>query len=82
MKITCTECKQKSEDGILEHLETCTANLFKPTISTDYLRPLAQAIEFESKEEQDKFYPGLSGGSGGYAPTHTTKSPTKEKKVK
>ena len=62
IKVTCTECKQKMVDNVLEHLPTCSANMFKPV--TGYgMMPPGQTIHFDTPEEQEKFMKNLSGAS-------------------
>lgn len=61
----CTECSATTLDGVLTHTDKCSANNFLPKVSTDYLRPPAIELRFDSKEEQDNFFKNLSGTSGG-----------------
>lgn len=60
---SCTECKAKSQDGILEHLKTCSAA--KPTIYTLESRMPAIQINFDTPEEQAKWMRNISKSSGG-----------------
>lgn len=62
--ISCTECKAKSQDGILEHSDKCSANLIKNKIETDYIRPPAIKLNFDTPEEQAEWYRKLEVGSG------------------
>lgn len=57
---SCTECKAKSRDGILEHLKTCTAA--KPTTYTLESRMPAMQINFDTPEEQAEWLRKLNSG--------------------
>lgn len=67
MKINCTECGAKSEDGILEHLDTCSANSLAPMIGLEQ-RPPSQTVTFDTPEEQAEFMRNLTRGSANIEP--------------
>jgi hypothetical protein len=58
IKSRCTECGATSLEGILQHTETCTATLMKPSMGQE-LRPSATVLIFGSPEEQKKFMDNL-----------------------
>lgn len=61
---TCTECKQKMVDGILEHAIGCDGYLLRHMSGTDYIRPPALALSFDTPEEQAEWLRKLKPNSG------------------
>lgn len=56
--VSCSECKQKMVNSVLEHSSTCSANAF--TSHTGYgTMPPAQVIKFDTIEEQEAFNENL-----------------------
>lgn len=58
----CTECQQTMLDGVLKHLESCTAKSFERGYYIDTARPPAIRIEFDSATEQKEWMDNLKKG--------------------
>lgn len=63
MRISCTECGQKSEDGVLQHRKSCSANMLKPIKGIGQTMP-GQTITFDTPEEAKKFTDRLGKTTG------------------
>lgn len=57
---SCSECKAKTVDGVMEHIGGCSAYMFKPTIMHEQ-RPPAIEIHFDTLEEQAEWMRKLTG---------------------
>ena len=65
VKMSCAECKAVSQDGVLQHIDSCSANMFKRR--TGYgIQPPATVLHFDTKKERGVFMRNISkpGGSG------------------
>jgi len=61
--IRCTECGVTSQDGLLSHLDTCSANKFLPIIGHGMMPPATELV-FGSEAERKKFMRNLNKPGG------------------
>lgn len=69
IKSICNECESQTNDGILKHTESCSAN--QPNIVTHYIRPPSVTIQFDTPEEQAEFLRNYTGGSANIKPNES-----------
>lgn len=62
-EVSCTECKQKMVDNVMEHLPTCSVTIMQPITFTLEARGPGMTIKFDTPEEQAEWFSNLSGGS-------------------
>lgn len=69
MSITmkCVECKVTALNGIMEHTKGCSGYILTRDLSTDYFRPPATEIIFDSEVERVRFMKGLNTALGSVA---------------
>lgn len=75
---SCAECGVRMSEGVLKHSKGCSGKLFERNIQTDYIRPPAMVLNFDSPEEQAEWLRKLKVGSGERwaAPKASSEAPT------
>lgn len=68
---SCAECGRSTSPNSsapIVHAVTCSVHLFRGAIQSDYLRPPATIITFDTPKEQAEWVHKLSGGSANTKP--------------
>lgn len=80
---SCSECKARMADGILEHVKGCSASVIKMYLGIDYLRHPGTLISFDTPKEAAEWLSKLTGSRANAKPKRKlAQIPPKDESVK